>query len=405
MSLLQGKHILVGVTGGIAAYKVAYFVRQLIKEGAEVRVMMTDAATRFVTPLTFAALSKHPVYTDLWDLEEGSERDITVRHVKLAHWADIVVIAPASANTIAKFTHGIADNILTVVTLATPRPVLLAPSMDVDMYLNEATQQNLALLKERGFYIFDPPTGELASGLSGKGRLPEVEALVEKVSSILERTPQDLQKKTIVVTAGPTYEAIDPVRFIGNRSSGKMGFAIATAAAHRGANVRLIAGPTQLQTPRGVQRIDVETASDMLKAVLKNVRNADALIMAAAVADFTPATVSKEKLKKTSKTKTLELTLVPTPDILAEVGKKKKKLVTVGFALETTRELAHAREKLVKKNLDMIVLNSYNEENRVFGADVNTVTFIDRWGEVVEHPKLPKIDVAHRILDKVRSLL
>ncbi|MCX7985005.1 MAG: bifunctional phosphopantothenoylcysteine decarboxylase/phosphopantothenate--cysteine ligase CoaBC [Bacteroidetes bacterium] len=405
MSTLREKHVLVGVTGGIAAYKIAYLVRQLIKEGAQVRVMMTEAATHFVTPLTFAALSKHPVYTDLWNIETSEERDITIRHVKLAHWADIVVIAPASANTIAKLTHGIADNILTVVTLATPRPVLLAPAMDVDMYINEATQQNLSRLKERGFYIFDPPAGELASGLHGKGRLPEVEALVEKIHDILERTPLDFIKKNIVITAGPTYEPIDPVRFIGNRSSGKMGYALATAASHRGARVTLVSGPTQLQTPRGVNRINVETAQEMLNTVLKHLRTANVLIMAAAVADFTPSTVAKEKIKKTALTQSLQLTLVPTPDILTEVAKKKKKVITVGFALETTNELTHAREKLQKKNLDMIVLNSYNDSNPVFGSDINTVTIINRWGEIEELPTLPKIEVAHKILDKVKSFM
>ncbi len=405
MSRFAGKRILVGITGGIAAYKVAYLVRQLIKLGAETRVVMTEAATRFVTPLTFAALCKKYVYTDLWTTEDSSENDISVKHVRLAHWPDVLVIAPASANTIAKLTHGIADNLLTVVTLASPKPILLAPAMDVDMYLNEATQKNLSILKERGFYIADPVAGELASGLQGLGRLPEVETLIEKIGSILDNSVYDFRKKRIVVTAGPTYEAIDPVRFIGNRSSGKMGFAIATAAVQRGAHVTLISGPTSLDTPRNVQRINIESAKELYNAVKQHVKKADALIMAAAVADFTPASVSKQKLKKSPETNSIELSLVSTPDILASVSTKKKRFVSVGFALETTNELAHAREKLRKKNLDLIVLNSYNSRNRVFGSDVNTVTFIDRFGEVVEYPRLSKIDVAHKILDKIKTLL
>ncbi|MBP8975918.1 MAG: bifunctional phosphopantothenoylcysteine decarboxylase/phosphopantothenate--cysteine ligase CoaBC [Bacteroidetes bacterium] len=405
MSTFNGKHILLGVTGGIAAYKVAYLVRQLVKVGADVRVMMTEAATHFVTPVTFAALSRHPVHTDLWKNENPEDSNISVSHVRLAQWADIVVIAPATANTIAKLTHGIADNILTVVTLATPKPILLVPAMDVDMYINEATQQNLATLKMRGYYVEEPPSGELASGIYGQGRLPEVESIVEKISNILDKSIQDFKNQTIVVTAGPTYEAIDPVRFIGNRSSGKMGFAIATAAMQRGAKVILISGPTSLETPRNVKRINVESAQEMLTAVRNNVQKAHALIMSAAVADFTPVQVAKDKLKKSSASPSLQLTLNPTPDILAEIGKKKKKLVTVGFALETKDELASAREKLQKKNLDVIVLNSFNKKNLVFGSDLNTVTFIDRYGEVVEYPKLPKIDVANKILDKIKTLL
>ena len=405
MSTFNGKRILLGVTGGIAAYKVAYLVRQLVKAGADVKVMMTEAATHFVTPVTFSALSKHPVYTDLWATESPEDSNISVSHVRLAHWADIVVIAPATANTIAKLTHGIADNILTVVTLATPKPILLVPAMDVDMYINEATQRNLATLKMRGYYVEEPPSGELASGIHGQGRLPEVESIVEKISDILDKSIQDFKNRTIVVTAGPTYEAIDPVRFIGNRSSGKMGFAIATAAMQRGAKVILISGPTSLETPRNVKRIDVESAQEMLTAVRNNVQKAHALIMSAAVADFMPAQVAKDKLKKSSASSSLQLTLNPTPDILAEIGKKKKKLVTVGFALETKDELANAREKLQKKNLDVIVLNSFNKKNLVFGSDMNTVTLIDRYGEIVEYPKLPKIDVANKILDKIKTLL
>ena len=241
---MRGKHVLVGVTGGIAAYKVGYLVRDLVKSGAEVKVMMTEAGTRFVTPLTFSALSKNPVFTDLWTNNQSSDSDISTQHIDLANWADVLVITPASANTIAKLAYGISDNLLAVVALATTRPIILAPTMDAEMYLNPVTQNNLTSLKERGYIIIPPVEGELASGLSGPGRLPEIKIIIETIGKILDQSHQDLKKKRILVTAGPTYEAIDPVRFVGNRSSGKMGFAIANAAAQRGAEVTLVAGPT-----------------------------------------------------------------------------------------------------------------------------------------------------------------
>ena len=257
---MRGKHVLVGVTGGIAAYKVGYLVRDLVKSGAEVKVMMTEAGTRFVTPLTFSALSKNPVFTDLWTNNQSSDSDISTQHIDLANWADVLVITPASANTIAKLAYGISDNLLAVVALATTRSIILAPTMDAEMYLNPVTQNNLTSLKERGYIIIPPVEGELASGLSGPGRLPEIKIIIETIGKVLDQSYQDLKKKRILVTAGPTYEAIDPVRFVGNRSSGKMGFAIANAAAQRGAEVTLVAGPTHLETPRNVTRIDVESA-------------------------------------------------------------------------------------------------------------------------------------------------
>jgi phosphopantothenoylcysteine decarboxylase/phosphopantothenate--cysteine ligase len=401
---MRGKHILIGVTGGIAAYKAASLVRECIKAGAEVKVVMTEAAARFVTPLTFSALSKNPVQTDLWAADQSSNSEIGTRHIDLAGWADVVVIAPASANTIAKLACGIADNLLTVVVLASPRPVVLAPTMDAEMYLNAITQRNLALLKERGYSVIPPAEGELASGLHGPGRLPEIDGIRETIKKILDRTNLDLSKKRILVTAGPTYEAIDPVRFVGNRSSGKMGFAIANAAAQRGAQVTLVAGPTYLETPRNVERVDVECAKEMLNAVVSKAKKTDALIMAAAVADYAPVQHADHKIKKHSRNGTLELELAATPDILATVGKRKKGMVLVGFALETERELAAAREKLRKKNLDFIVLNAFNGENRVFGSDVNTVSIIDRRGKVESLPEMPKFDVANKILDKIKTL-
>jgi len=317
----------------------------------------------------------------------------------------VLVIAPASANTIAKLAYGVSDNLLAVVALATTRPIILAPTMDAEMYLNAVTQKNLTTLKERGYFVIPPAEGELASGLSGPGRLPEIKILVETIAEVLNHSKQDLKKKRIVVTAGPTFEAIDPVRFVGNRSSGKMGFAIANAAAQRGADVTLIAGPVVRETPRNVKRIDVESAQEMLTAVLAHTKNIDAVIMSAAVADFTPIHAAKHKLKKQSGVETLELTLKATTDILATLGKKKRKMVLVGFALETKDELVGAKDKLRKKNLDLIVLNSFNDQNRVFGSDVNTVAMIDYLGKVEKLPKSSKFDIANKILDKVKTLI
>jgi phosphopantothenoylcysteine decarboxylase/phosphopantothenate--cysteine ligase len=402
---MRGKHVLVGVTGGIAAYKAGYLVRDLVKSGAEVKVMMTEAGTRFVTPLTFSALSKNPVFTDLWTNNQSSDSDISTQHIDLANWADVLVIAPASANTIAKLAYGISDNLLAVVALATTRPIILAPTMDAEMYLNPVTQNNLTSLKERGYIIIPPVEGELASGLSGPGRLPEIKIIIEAIGKILDQSHQDLKKKRILVTAGPTYEAIDPVRFVGNRSSGKMGFAIANAAAQRGAEVTLVAGPTHLETPRNVTRIDVESAQEMLTAVLAHTKKTDAVIMAAAVADYRPANPAKHKIKKHSSSKALELQLEATTDILAMLGKKKRSMTLVGFALETKDELAGAKEKLRKKNLDLIVLNSFGKQNRVFGSNLNTVAMIDKRGKVEQLPIMPKFDIANKILNKIKTLL
>jgi phosphopantothenoylcysteine decarboxylase / phosphopantothenate---cysteine ligase len=402
---MRGKHVLVGVTGGIAAYKVGYLIRELVKSGAEVKVMMTEAGTRFVTPLTFSALSKNPVYTDLWSSNQSSDSSISTQHIDLANWADVLVLAPASANTIAKLTYGISDNLLTVVSLATARPIILAPTMDAEMYLHAVTQKNLSTLKERGYFVIPPAKGELASGLSGPGRLPEIKILVETIQKVLAQANQDLKKKRILVTAGPTCEAIDPVRFIGNRSSGKMGFAIANAAAQRGAEVTLIAGPVVRETPRSVKRIDVESAQEMFTAVLAQAKRTDAVIMTAAVADFTPVHRAAQKIKKQLNSKVLELSVKATPDILATLGTQKRKKILVGFALETKDALAGAKDKLRKKHLDLIVLNSFSEKNRVFGSDVNTVTLIDRRGSLERLPTLSKFDVANKILDKMKTLI
>jgi phosphopantothenoylcysteine decarboxylase/phosphopantothenate--cysteine ligase len=396
----------VGVTGGIAAYKVCYLVRELKKAGADVKVVMTEAATRFVAPLTFSALSGHEVASDLWTRNQSTSSAVGTQHIDLATWADVFVIAPASANTIAKLTYGLSDNLLTIIALASTGPIVLAPTMDADMYINPVTQQNVARLKERGYFLVPPEEGEHASGLKGPGRLPAVELILEEIDRVLEKSHQDLKGKKILVTAGPTHEAIDPVRFIGNRSSGKMGFALANAAALRGATVTLITGPVHLETPRSVTRIDVESADNMQREVLKRARKADAVIMAAAVADYTPQAPARNKIKKESVAKSLTLALKETPDILASLGQKKSKgQVLVGFALETVDELRGAKEKLKEKNLDFIVLNSLADKGAGFGTDTNVVTVIDKKGKAEKFPLMSKLDVANEILNRLKKFL
>ena len=298
--MLSGKHILVGVTGGIAAYKVCYLVRDLKKAGADVKIVMTEAATKFVTPLTFSALSGHAVLGNIWATDQSTLSNIGTQHIDLANWADVYVIAPASANSIAKITYGLSDNLLTIVALASRGPIILAPTMDADMYINPVTQQNVNRLQERGFFIVPPQEGEHASGLKGPGRLPEIQTILETIERVLDKSVQDLKGKSLLVTAGPTHEPIDPVRFIGNRSSGKMGFAVANAAALRGAKVTLISGPVHLETPRNVERVDVETAQQMHDAIFQRSSGVDAVIMAAAVADYAPEQSAPNKIKKES---------------------------------------------------------------------------------------------------------
>jgi len=401
--VLRGKHILVGVTGGIAAYKVCYLVRDLRKAGADVKVVMTEAAAKFVSPLTFSALSGHNVESDLWAVNQSSGSDIATRHIDLATWADAFVIAPASANTIAKLTYGLSDNLLTIIALASRCPILIAPTMDADMYINPVTQQNLSRLQERGYVVIPPDEGELASGLKGPGRLPEIQVIIDAVEQALTTSSRDLKGKNILVTAGPTFEPIDPVRFIGNWSSGKMGFAIASAAAQRGATVTLISGPVSLETPRGVHRIDVGSAAQMYDAVLAHALKTHAIIMAAAVADYRPVAQSEQKIKKQSDPLTLQLT--NTQDILFSLGQKKRKnTVLVGFALETENELANAREKLNKKNLDFIVLNSLKDKGAGFGGDTNVVTIVPKRGKAEKLPLMSKFDIGNEILNRLKKL-
>ncbi len=404
--MLRGKHILVGVTGGIAAYKVCYLVRDLKKAGADVKVVMTEAATKFVTPLTFSALSGHAVLGNIWATDQSTLSNIGTQHIDLANWADVYVIAPASANTLAKITYGLSDNLLTIVALASRGPIILVPTMDADMYINPVTQQNVATLQERGFFIVPSEEGEHASGLKGPGRLPEVQAIIGTIERVLDKASQDLTGKKILVTAGPTYEAIDPVRYIGNRSSGKMGFAIANAAALRGATVTLVSGPVHLETPRNVHRVDVESAEQMRDAVFTHASTSDAVIMAAAVADYTPEESASTKIKKDAGAKGFSLHLVETPDILTSLGQKKRVgNVLVGFALETDNELRNAREKLKKKNLDLVVLNSLKDTGAGFGVETNVVTILDRKGKAAKLPLMPKFDVANEILNRLKHLL
>ena len=399
--MLAGKHIVLGVTGSIAAYKAALLVREFKKRGADLRVVMTPSATEFITPLTLATLAGNEVVTDMFPREANKG----TWHIHLGMWADVMLIAPASANTIAKLAHGFADNALTSLVLALRSPLLVAPAMDMDMYLHAATQENISTLRKRGVMIIEPESGELASGLEGVGRMPDPEKIVSFVDALFSEK-KDLQGMKFLITAGPTQEAIDPVRFIGNHSSGKMGFAIARAACERGAVVKLIAGPVAQQTPSGVQRVDVVSAKEMFEAVRTEAPNADCIIMAAAVADFTPVNARDAKMKKDDFTgATMSIELQKTQDILAYAGDNKSRQVIVGFALETENGLQNAQKKLEKKNADMIVLNVATETGAGFGVDTNIVTLLTRSQEPRKLPKLPKEEVAHAILDATRELM
>ena len=403
--MLEGKKIIVGVTGGISAYKTCYVVRGLKKLGADVKVVMTRSATEFVTPLTFSTLSGNEVIVDMFPKTTSEGTNIGTRHIELALWADLMLIAPATANTIAKIAHGIGDNFLTSLVLAVRCPVVIAPAMDVDMYLNEITQQNIKKLKEYGFLIIEPEEGELASGLVGIGRMAEPEKIIEFVRDFLLGFKFDLKGKKILVTAGPTYEPIDPVRFIGNWSTGKMGFAVAKASSQRGADVILISGPTSLETPKNVKRIDVVTSDEMFNEVVRFYDEVDVVIMASAVADYSPVQKFERKLKKEDiKGDFVELKLKKTKDILKYLGEHKKGQILVGFALETENAIENAKQKLEQKNLDLIVLNTLGEGSG-FGYDTNIVTIISKEGEIFELPKMSKYEVANKILDIVSAKL
>ncbi|HTR61955.1 MAG TPA: bifunctional phosphopantothenoylcysteine decarboxylase/phosphopantothenate--cysteine ligase CoaBC [Candidatus Binataceae bacterium] len=396
MSHLKDKTILLGVTGGIAAYKAAEITRLLVQRGAKVRVMMTRNAREFITPLTLQTLSQNPVATDTFSLTEESE----IGHIRLADSADAVLIAPATADVLAKAATGIADDIVTTVLLATQARVAFAPAMNVHMYAHPAVQQNLATLKGRGVTIIEPGEGDLACGYEGKGRLEDPLVIVEQLERML--SARDLETERILVTAGPTQEAIDPVRFVSNRSSGKMGFAIARAAIARGAQVRLIAGPSHLAAPSGAERIDTVSAAEMLSATSSNFPWCTALVMAAAVADFRPAHPAVQKVKKNARG--VELKMVSIADELPRLAARRGSRVMIGFAAETQALEINARDKLKRKGLDLIVANDVTREGAGFGLDTNIVTLIGANGVAQEFPKLSKDEVADLILDRLVSI-
>ncbi|SEL42644.1 bifunctional phosphopantothenoylcysteine decarboxylase/phosphopantothenate--cysteine ligase CoaBC [Parapedobacter koreensis] len=397
---VRGKHILLGVCGSIAAYKAAFLVRLLVKDGARVQVVMTPDATQFITPLTLSALSGNPVFVDYFDASTGEWNN----HVHLALDADAVVVAPASANTLAKFAHGLCDNLLCAIYLSAKSPVFVAPAMDLDMWAHGSTQANITRLQSFGNRIIPPGHGELASGLKGEGRLAEPEEILAALNEYFDDN-RPLAGKKALVTAGPTYEAIDPVRFIGNHSSGKMGYALAAELLQLGADVTLVSGPTHLVPPAGAAHIAVTSAGEMLDACLALFPQTTITIMSAAVADYTPKTVADKKIKK-GEEEGLTIELTKTADILATLGQRKQnEQVLVGFALETHDEQAHAVDKLHRKNLDFIVLNTIRDEGAGFAGDTNKITIIDRNGSVEAFDLKPKRDVARDICSRIIQLL
>ena len=397
--MLENKKIVLGITGSIAAYKACLLVRLLIRKGAEVQVVMTPAAKEFVTPLTLSTLTQKAVVSECFDRRDGSWHS----HVSLGLWADAMLIAPASANTIGKMANGIADNMLVTTYLSMRAPVFIAPAMDLDMYAHPSTQRNLQRLQSYGNHIIEPGTGFLASTLEGKGRMEEPERIAEALEEYFLRQ-QRLAGKKVLITAGPTYEKIDPVRFIGNYSSGKMGFALAEVCAEQGAEVTLVSGPVALNTKHpGIRRIDVERAAEMYEAATRCFPETDIAILSAAVADFTPTTTASSKIKRKDNTLTLELQ--PTRDIAAALGAiKKERQILVGFALETDNELRNAQDKMERKRLDLIVLNSLRDKGAGFREDTNKVTLIDRHGQAAFGLK-PKREVAEDIVEHIVRLM
>lgn len=397
--MLGGKHILLGVTGSIAAYKAANIIRLLVNQGAEVKVVMTPLAKQFITPLTLATLAKNPIYVDFFNPENGEWNS----HVSLGMWADAYLIAPATANTIGKMANGIADNLLLTSYLSAKCPVFVAPAMDLDMYAHHAVQKNIETLKALGVHFIDAEDGELASGLVGKGRLAAPESIVSCLDSFFD-SQMSLAGKKIMVTAGPTYEKIDAVRFIGNYSSGKMGYAIAEECAARGAEVILVSGPVSLKVHNGnIKLVKVDSAREMYEACNREFPQCNAAVLSAAVADFTPQNVSDTKIKR--KDNNLEITLKPTDDIAASLGKNKGSRVLVGFALEKENEVENAIGKLERKNFDFIVLNSMNDKGAGFNHETNKITIINRKKEIKGYDLKPKTMVAKDIVDEIENLL
>lgn len=404
MDVLKGKKIVLGITGSIAAYKACLIIRGLIKRGAEVQVVITPAGKEFITPITLSTLTSKPVISEFFSQRDGTWHS----HVDLGLWADAMLIAPATASTIGKMAHGIADNMLVTTYLSAKAPVFVAPAMDLDMYAHPSTRQNLEILRSYGNHIIEPGTGELASHLVGKGRMEEPETIIRSMEEFFARRDGELKGRTVLITAGPTYEKIDPVRFVGNYSTGKMGLALADECAARGARVILVTGPIQRQPRLGMYRWHrVESASQMYEASVAAFREADAAILTAAVADYTPREVASQKIKR-EKTGDISLELRPTHDIAAALGQRKEEdgrhRLLAGFALETNDELHNAEEKLARKNLDFIVLNSLNDAGAGFRHDTNKVSIIDRQGRK-DFPLKDKREVAADIVDHLAGLL
>lgn len=399
--MLKGKKIVIGITGSIAAFKIPTLVRLFRKEGAEVKIMMTHSATDFVTPLTLSTLSGNPVIIEPFNPEDGTWNS----HVELGRWADIYLLAPVSANTLAKMAHGIADNFFLTAFLSAKCPVFFAPAMDLDMFKHPATKKNIEILQSFGYFLIDPAVGELASGLSGAGRMEEPENIFELINNYFSDKKSNLRGKKVLVTAGPTFEAIDPVRYIGNHSSGLMGFSLAEEFAALGADVTLITGPVNLnlQNP-GIKRVDITSAGDMYDACMAVKDESEIIVMAAAVADFKPISQETAKLKKSESA--FDLKLQPTRDILAVLGKLKKPgQILVGFALETDHEEENARKKLEIKNLDLIVLNSLRDEGAGFKTPTNKVTILFKSGKIQHLPLKPKREIAQDIINSIESII
>lgn len=394
--MLNDKKIVLGITGGIAAYKSAELTREFVKRGADVKVVMTGNAVRFITPLTLQTLSGNPVYMDMFSPIKESE----IGHIALSDLADIMVIAPATANIIGKIANGIADDLLTTTVMATKAPVLICPAMNTNMYSNDIVRENISRLTLKNYFFMEAGYGELACGTTGVGRFPLVEDIVEEVESIL--TDKDLAGERILVTAGPTREPFDPVRYITNYSSGKMGYALAIMAKRRGADVTLISGPTALKRPAGIKFVQVSTAREMRDAVMDNMENSTVIIKAAAVADFRPVVYSNDKIKKGERT--IDFRLEMNPDIISEVGRDKGNRILIGFAVETENLVENAHSKMIKKNMDLIVANDTTLPDAGFQSDTNIVKILDREGGVEELPVMDKMDVADRILDRVKGI-
>ena len=397
--MLNGKKIALGVTGGIAVYKAVDLVSRLRKQGAEVRVIMTEHAQQFVTPLTFKEISGNKVAVSMWD----SNQEFNVEHISLANWADAFVVAPATANILAKMANGIADDLLSTTLLAAQAPIIVCPAMNTGMYQNPITQENIAKLEAHGVTVMPPADGYLACGVSGPGRLPEPQQIVEFIDDFFAKKDGDMVGLKVLVTAAGTREPIDPVRFVGNRSSGKMGYAIAQAAAQRGAEVLLVTGPSALAIPANVKGVKVETTNEMLEAVMEAYGKMDVVIKAAAVADYRPRDVADQKIKKKTDD-ALTVVMDKNPDILKELGARKAHQVLVGFAAETQNLLDNAREKIVKKNLDMIVANDVTAAGAGFNTDTNIVKFLYPSGEVRSLKQMAKTEVANLLLDAVMEL-